>query len=285
MVAEMITIFSCPKAMVGYIGTIQKNAILSWKKNIPDCNIILFGNEEGVADFSREWNIRNVDVVGTNEFGTPMLDSMFNRVQTISPSDYFCYVNSDIIICGGFLETLDLVSSKFDRFLIVGRRYDVDPGNYKHTVNLLETLVKPGEIMQLPVGSWFQIDYFIYKKGDFLDFPPFAIGRPVWDNWMIKHARKDMHIPVIDASSTIVAVHQKHDYNHVPQARGNSWDGPEGDRNRDLAGGDPFCILNANFISDGDALRRAYIQNSRYYLWIFRCRLSRLLYHMKRIIP
>jgi len=33
---------------------------------------------------------------------------------------------------------------------------------------------------------------------------PFTIGRTVWDNWLIWHAR-DMKLPVVDASLAVMA--------------------------------------------------------------------------------
>ena len=48
----------------------------------------------------------------------------------------------------------------------------------------------------------------------------------------------DLHLPLIDMTPSVTAVHQNHDYRHVPGARaGSAWEGPEADRNRSLAVG------------------------------------------------
>ena len=76
--------------------------------------------------------------------------------------------------------------------------------------------------------------------------PPFIIGRPGWDNWMIYHCRMN-DIDVIDATSSITAVHQNHDYLHVPSGTGHSYDGPEADQNRSLINNDMiYTIESAN---------------------------------------
>jgi len=39
----MLTLFTVPKAFVGHIGLIQRNAIRSWQACVPDAQIMLFG--------------------------------------------------------------------------------------------------------------------------------------------------------------------------------------------------------------------------------------------------
>jgi hypothetical protein len=80
------------------------------------------------------------------------------------------------------------------------------------------------------------IDYFVFNRGVSLEMPAFAIGRPFWDNWFLFHMRK-LGFPLIEATDAILAVHQNHDYRHVPEGKGPRWEGPEADRNFELAGG------------------------------------------------
>jgi hypothetical protein len=80
------------------------------------------------------------------------------------------------------------------------------------------------------------IDYFLFPAGTGLwEIPPFAVGRPGWDNWMIYHAIS-RRLPVIDVTAGVLALHQNHGYQHVPMQRGHAWEGPEADYNRRLAG-------------------------------------------------
>lgn len=60
----MLTIFAAPKPFYGYIGVIQTNAIQSWLLLRPECEVILFGDEEGMAeelDFIKE-NYKNTNI-------------------------------------------------------------------------------------------------------------------------------------------------------------------------------------------------------------------------------
>jgi hypothetical protein len=66
--------------------------------------------------------------------------------------------------------------------------------------------------------------------------PPFAVGRPGWDNWMIYRARL-LRIPVVDATRAITAIHPRHGYEHVPEGTGALWYGPEAEANFELIQG------------------------------------------------
>ena len=79
-------------------------------------------------------------------------------------------------------------------------------------------------------------DYFVFSRGLWQGVPPFALGRTVWDNWLIYRARS-LGAPVVDATSCIMAVHQNHDYAHLPAREAEAWKGPEAKRNLEMAGG------------------------------------------------
>lgn len=54
------------------------------------------------------------------------------------------------------------------------------------------------------------------------------------------NAARSLGIPVTDATEQVHAVHQNHDYRHVPAATGELWYGPEADANHALAGKTPM---------------------------------------------
>jgi hypothetical protein len=78
-------------------------------------------------------------------------------------------------------------------------------------------------------------DYFIFPRDCFADMPAFAIGRAGWDNWMIYAGRRNGW-PVIDATPTIMIIHQNHDYSHLPGGQPH-YRHPETYENVRLAGG------------------------------------------------
>jgi hypothetical protein len=225
----MITIFAIPKSFRGHTAVIQRNAIQSWLKLRPKCEIILFGDDEGVAEVAEELDLIHVPHITKTKYGTPLLDFVFRQAQELASNDLLCYVNSDIIFLNDFLPALKEVD--FPRFLVSGQRLDLDLENawdYESADwerRLRNLLAQKGRLHH-PSG----IDYFVFTKGTFGEMPPFAVGREGWDNWFIYNARA-MGVPVIDATQRIIAVHQNHDYNHVPKKSGSSWEGPESDQN------------------------------------------------------
>ncbi len=99
----MLTIFTVPKPFRGHIGVIQTNAIQSWVLLRPECETILFGNEEGTAEVASMFGIRHFPDIERNEYGTPLVSSVFGIAQDIASHQLLCYVNADIMLTSDFL--------------------------------------------------------------------------------------------------------------------------------------------------------------------------------------
>jgi hypothetical protein len=91
--------------------------------------------------------------------------------------------------------------------------------------------------------------------------PPFAIGRPAWDNWTLYRARA-LSVPLIDATPVVMAVHQNHDYSHLPQGQVKEgiWKSEEQVANVKLAGSaaHAFSLFDATHLLTPYKLRLAY---------------------------
>jgi hypothetical protein len=232
---SLVTFFALPKSFEDFDDAIrQQNAILSWLNlPIPVRVILMSGRDKSVQQFAKSYSLDYVDVE-VNEYGTPLLSSAFSIADELSDSAYICYINSDIILLPGFSMIFETRLPK--RFLAVGKRTDLD---FNETINfndigwctLLQCYATKSGVLHSELG----IDYFLFPKGQFVNLPPFAVGRPAWDNWMLYQAR-NRSIPLIDLTETVVAIHQNHDYKHVPLSKGNTWEGPEAEKNRALAG-------------------------------------------------
>jgi hypothetical protein len=252
-----LTIFSIPKPFRGHIALIQRNAIQSWKHIGGEVRIVLFGDDDGVADEAASAGVEHVGDVPRSELGTPLLNAVFDDVRSRRTSELACYVNADIILAPDLLAAASRLHMA--RFLAVGRRWDVD---VSESIDFRQTDAR-AELRELahrngkphpPTGS----DYFLYPGAIDWGFPPFAVGRPGWDNWLIFRARR-LGIPVVDVSECVEVIHQNHEYGHVPSARDDGWEGPEADRNRDLAGGDQnlFDLRDASHQLTRRGLKRA----------------------------
>ena len=254
----MLTIFTIPKAFQGHIETIQCNAINSWRRLVPQCEIMLCGNDPGVAEAALKYGVAHVPDIACNEYGTPLLSSAFAVVQKMARYPLVCYVNADIIFLSDIITAVKRI--KQPRFLMIGQRWDIDiPTSIvfqesRWESNLRKRVVAEGSLHP-PAGS----DYFIFPTGTLGKLPDFAVGRAGWDNWVIYRARS-LKVPVIDATQANMIIHQEHSYGHVPQKTGQKWEGPETMHNLKLMQGHDkyYTLLDATHVLTAKSLRPAW---------------------------
>lgn len=257
----MLTIFSTPKPFHGHIDVIQRNAIQSWKRIDPDVEIILFGDDEGTAEAARSLGIRHVAHVARNERGTKYLTSIFDQAQELARHKLLCYSNCDIILLSDFRAALNHTSKRFRQFLMAGRRWDTDitkPLDFEESDWGLRVRRMAHEVGNQRPPNW--IDYFAFSRGLYYrNTPPFVIGRPGWDNWLLWKARATGGA-VVDASEVVTAVHQNHDYSYHPDGKAGVWQGDEAQRNYALLErGRCFATLdNATHLLTSSEFHRNY---------------------------
>ncbi len=204
----------------------------------PEAEIVLFGSDEGTAEAAREFGLRHEPDVERNEYGTYLVNSVFAKAQAMARHEVVCYVNCDIILLGDFCRAVERVKASRPEFLMVGQRTDVEmrnPWPFEHASWGKDLREFAGRHGKRRPQNW--IDYFVFSRGLYgSDLPPFAIGRTCWDDWLVWRILAEKK-PVIDASPTVLALHQNHDYNHHPQGEAGVWKGVEAGRNHRLAGG------------------------------------------------
>lgn len=265
----MITIFTIPKPFVGVTGIQQRNAIESWKRLEPKCEIILCGNDPTIGLEAVSLGVGSLTNVETNEYGTPFLDFIFEQIISIARFPILCYINSDIILLDQITKIVQRI--KFHRFLAVGQRTNLDLNspiefsNHAWHADLKKLAAERGELAQ---AHW--IDYFIFTSNSGLQkIPHFLVGRPRWDNWFIYNALQK-RVPVVDITQVCVALHQNHEYSHIPEWKGKSWAGPEANYNEalylKLVGSKKFLsIQDASYVLTPDKIKSAFRRNDLYH--------------------
>ncbi len=253
----LLTLFSAPKPFTDpHIAMIQRNAIKSWTL-LPDVEVILLGEETGLAEAAKDFGVRHIPNVARNESGVPLISSMFQLAREHSSSELLCIVNADMILMDDFIEATRRSRMLRDKFVLLSQRWDYDiasPLDFAEgwESRLRESVRKQNQLHR-PAGS----DFFLFPKSCYQDIPNFTIGRAGWDNWMIYKARKEGWA-VIDCTPSVMIAHQNHDYSHLPDGKPH-YAHPETNENIRLAGGQAnvrYTILDATHqLADGKLIR------------------------------
>ena len=255
----MLTFFTTAKPFVGHIDIIQRNAIRSWQKLHPEVEIILMGDDAGAAEVCAEMGLRNITKVRRNKYGTKYLADIYEQAQAAARHELVCHINCDIILKADFLRAVKQVAERDKKFLMAGRRWDVDvtapidfaEANWEEHIDKLAAM----EQRQRP-PQW--IDYFVFSRGLYAgEMPAFVIGRPGWDNCLLWYPLS-IGVPVVDASKVVRAVHQNHDYGYHPEGEKGVWEGEEAQENYRLHYGKYATLSNATYLLTAKRLKRNY---------------------------
>ena len=253
----LITLFSAPKPFADpHIAMIQRNAIRSWTL-LPDVEVILLGEETGLAEAAKELGVKHIPNVARNDAGTPLISSMFQLARENSNSDLLCIINADMILMPDFVEAARRSRMLRDKYVLLSQRWDYDitePIDYAEGwESQLRKAVRKQNQLHRPAGS----DFFLFPKSCYVDIPNFIIGRAGWDNWMIYKARAEKWA-VIDCTPSVMIVHQNHDYSHLPGGKPH-YEHPDTNENIRLAGGQAnirYTILDSTHqLADGKLIR------------------------------
>jgi hypothetical protein len=210
-----LTIFTAPKPFTNpHINIIQRNAVQAWTR-LEDVDVILIGDEHGIPETAKEFGVKNVPQVKRDEQGVPLVSSIMDIGHSFTDCPILCYANADMILMSDLVDAARAVSRLKRDFLLVGQRWNLDltkpfdfSGDWE---SRLRGEVSENGVLFSPWG----IDYFAFPRHLYTEVPDFTIGRVAWDNWMIYHARASFGVAV-DASQDVLAVHQNHDYSHLP---------------------------------------------------------------------
>ena len=133
-------------------------------------------------------------------------------------------------------KAVSAVRREHARFLLLGRRRDLTLTGKLDFADGWETQLRERAKTQGKLHGPTGLDYFVFVRGSVGGLPPFAIGRPGWDNWLVYRARA-LGLPIIDATQRVLVVHQNHDYGHHPGKMAGMFKGPEAQANATLMGG------------------------------------------------
>jgi len=235
----VLTIFSTCKPFKDSDSISQFNAIASWTR-LPDVEVILLGEGDGVAEAAEALNVRHIPDVPTNEYGTPLVSGLFETAVRESSNELLAYVNADMVLLDDFVRAATSIERQ--KFLMVGRSWGITIGvpiefDSSDWISAIESQVSSsGELRD-------GLDYFVFRTGLYDSIPPVTVGRGLWDHWLI-YAALEAGVRVYDATEVTTVIHQDHGWTHVKGGEEWIWKGPEIERNRELIG--PFASTFGN---------------------------------------
>ncbi len=228
-----VTLFGTTKPMKGDAARIQTNALGSWARLATDVQVLLIGDDSGATELADELDIEHVPEVDRSPLGVPLLSDLFAKGQTRATSPICVFANADILFTDDLLAAIETLATFDEPFLAVGQRWDVqldeaiDFDDPTWGADLRRRARTEGR-----QDSCIWIDWFAFPTRQMVDLPPFVVGRPGYDHWLVANALQ-RQISVIDASDVVMAIHQHHEYNG---GRDVLWTNPDSANNRNLIG-------------------------------------------------
>lgn len=237
-----MTLFTVPKPFDwenspidawGSITRIQQWACLSWHGT--GAEILAFGHEAEAEDWiypEYVWRdhhgVCHPQYLGhwggeveRNAYGTPLLSDIFKKAQEQAAFNLVGYINADIyLLPDDFMKAVKVCADAFPHFLMCGRRLNTDAETaYKirsdaEFENLARASVRAGSTEYGTLEGIGSSDYFVFRKDDLGDIPPYALGKFRWDNALMARAI-NRGMALIDATEAVLSLHP----NHPPMPR------------------------------------------------------------------
>lgn len=159
---------------------------------------------------------------GHPTLGTPSLSCLLLTGEAHSFTPFLLFTHEGLVF-GDVLPTLALVSGLTQHFIMVGRSFRV-PG-HRLSESRLSEVHDMLTFARLEGARCDGLDYFLYPRNCSLAgiMPPFLLGEPVWENWLLREAINH-RIKVVDTSADVVTLHldstQAHRTVKEPPTRG-----------------------------------------------------------------
>ena len=189
--------------------SVHNNTIINWSKLKPYVNMLLLANDTQSLHNAKAFGWDVVPLADEDK-RPPVLKDMFLTAMKLFDTPWYGFVNADILFTGGLLDTvlaITQVRNTSDRILLTGRRTNVEQIsrlNASDYLNLTLSAKMYGSLYREDAE-----DFFIATKSfPWREILPLVIGRPGYDNWLVREARCALKTEVVDVTNTVLAVHQ-----------------------------------------------------------------------------
>ncbi|KAK8795536.1 hypothetical protein WA158_000193 [Blastocystis sp. Blastoise] len=194
---------------------------------------VLFNNDPTIVAFANQLHIDIVTDYECNKFGIPYVSFLFQYIESHYKSDFYGYVNGDIIQSSYLYDTLSIVKEAIQNkqlppylyyyyyhyLYLTGQRYNVPFLEY----NKYRQYIKYNDIILdfivrfKPIYDVFSMDYFIttpnvLSRGD---IAPIVIGRRWVDTYIMAYINKHgSEYASVDLTTILNTIHLSNDDPH-----------------------------------------------------------------------
>lgn len=231
-----LTIFATPKPCRDRFARIQANAMRSWAALGDAVEVLLIGDDEGTDALAASTGATHVPAVERSPHRVPLLDDLWRTGQARAHAPTCLFSNADLLFTDDLLPAIATVRAQIDGpFLVIGQRWDLELDEDLDTDDpCWGAALRHRARTQGRQSSPLWVDWFAFPRGQYPTLPPFVVGRPGYDHWLVWHTL-DRGVPVIDVSDVVTTVHQHHDYSHGG-GHHDVWFGEDAQTNRALVG-------------------------------------------------
>jgi hypothetical protein len=242
--AIVISFFANVRPFVGEFADIQRVAITSWLETHRSVEVIILGDVEGALDVAMDMGVGWVQGVATNDRGTELVSDIWRQGVAEASNKWICALNSDNVVGADIVAAVEALK-EVERPFIVGQRLDVDRDDPENAT------------LHPPCG----VDWFLFRAGTvpFEDIPPFAVGRTLYDNWLVWAAINKWGMTVIDATSDVTVIHINHGFPEYGGKQQMIESDEKAENTRifwDTDAPRPFGINDAPFVLAGGGLKQ-----------------------------
>jgi hypothetical protein len=231
----VITFLTSCKPFTGPNSMNQVRAIRSWLAVAPGVEVIVYGRSEGAADVCALLGIRYVPEIECTQSGLPYLNAIAAHARDEAIHDTQVYLNCDILLDASLLRAVQDV--QLPQYVMIGQRVDLDEAFDFESLDgdwlqaLRAAVCRNRATLHSPAG----MDYFVFTRGLWGDLPPVVIGRGTYDSALLAYCLR-RRIAIVDATFSICALHQFHDYGHLSGGKKRVMHGAEAAFNQQSAG-------------------------------------------------
>ena len=191
---------------------VHNNTIANWASLKPAVNLILFSSDSYWSTVAKSfgWDVIK-PLIENNDTKPPVLKDMFHLAKTRYNTNWYGYVNADILFTSEIILNLETLTRKYNtsntKIMLTGRRTNVDNLTKLDPLSDMDITNRAKQFGHLYKED--AEDFFIATSSfQWQSILPVVVGRPGYDNWLVGEARCQLNTTVIDVTKTLLAFHQ-----------------------------------------------------------------------------